>query len=55
MIKVTYEIREDETNRVYNTYTKEFKDEKEEMEWMRSQSGHPFLHDHVIAREVVED
>jgi hypothetical protein len=54
MIKVTYQEREDETNHVYDTFTKEFKDEDEKLTWERSQSGHPFLHNHEIAREEID-
>jgi hypothetical protein len=51
MIKVTYEMRQDEDDKLLKTFTREFKDSKEKYDWEEIQSGHPFLYLKQIASE----
>lgn len=48
MLEVTFEVREDETEYVHAKHTVTFDNEKKYREWKIRQSGHPFLHIHIV-------
>lgn len=55
MIRVTYEIRHDDTDQVEDVVVKNFKDKNDKDNWEGKQLGHPFLHLRQVSSEQVED
>lgn len=55
MIRVTYEMRYDETNKVADIIVKSFKDKDEKANWEGKQLSHPFLHLRQVSTEIVEN